>query len=177
MTVNLYVSSVLVSRTMNTPPLMTSWVCEHYLLSSPAHCKCNHQYFSHSAALCFICHSQSCFCHPSDPWQSVSCSWMCCCNKHSLLWLFSVLNSWFVAGKLRHRAAGACSFYLWWGGGAVTEGQEGWVCSGAVVTTEQCLVLFHPFSALSPADISCSPQHLWHVLSTPASCTSSCPQD
>lgn len=111
MTGNLYVSSVFVSRTMNTPPLMTSWVREHCLLVFPARCKCNHQYLSHSAALCFSCHSQRCFCHPSDPWQSVSCSWMCCCNKHSLLWLFSVLNSWFVAGKLRHRAAGACSLY------------------------------------------------------------------
>lgn len=62
--------------------------------------------------------------------------------------LFSMLNSWFVAGKLRHGAAGACSLYLWWGVGAVTEGQEGWGCSRAVVTTEQCLVLFHPFSGL-----------------------------
>lgn len=100
------------------------------LFVSPAHYKCNHQYLSHSAAS-----HRGIFVTPVSPdSQSAALGCAAVMNLH-FCGLFSVLYSWFVAGKLRHRAAGACSLYLWWGVGAVTEGQECWGCSQTLLTT------------------------------------------
>lgn len=170
---NLYMSSVLVSRTMNTPPLMTSWVRECCLLfSSPAHCKCNHQCLSHSAALCFSCHSQRCFCHPSDPWQSVSCSWMCCCNKHSILWpLFCA--ELMVFGR-ETEAQGSRFIVPVVRSGSSDRGPGG---LGLLQSCGPCRAVSGAVpSPLCPVSLLTFPVPHRHVLSTPAS-SASCPQD